>query len=84
VSFCAFGCFECFVVLLLVLDLDIGFVGAHDVGDADAGHHQVVQGQPSTGVVDGDEEQIIQCLKHMRARLVLFILPVCSLYGIVT
>jgi hypothetical protein len=44
------------VVLLLVIDLNIGFTGAHDGDDADAGHRQVVRGQPSTEVVDGDDE----------------------------
>jgi hypothetical protein len=67
-----------------VIDLNTGVTGAHDVGDADAGHRQVVQGQPSARVVDGDEEQIIQCLEHVRVWLVLFILPLCSLYGIMT
>jgi sulfur carrier protein ThiS len=34
--------------------------------------------------VDEDDEQIIQCLKHVRAQLVLPILPIFSLYGIMT
>jgi hypothetical protein len=80
VSFCAFVFFVCFVVLLLVVDLNIGFAGAHDGDQADAGH-EVVQGQPSTEVADEDDEQIIQCLEHVWVRLVLFIIHFCCLYG---
>jgi hypothetical protein len=50
-------------------DLDVGYIGAHEDDTADAGLCQVVQGQPSAGVMDGDDEQIIQCLEHVWVRL---------------
>jgi hypothetical protein len=52
VSFWAFVYFVCFVVLLLAVDLRIGFTGAHDGERADAGCHR----QTSNEVVDGDDE----------------------------
>jgi hypothetical protein len=39
----------------------------------------MVQGQSSTSIVGGDDEQIIQCLEHVRAR---FILPILCVYDI--
>jgi hypothetical protein len=50
--FRAFVYFVCFVVLLLAVDLRIGFTGAHDGECADAGCHR----QTSNEVVDGDDE----------------------------
>jgi hypothetical protein len=60
-------CMFCSVVVNDV-DLGVGCAGTHDGGDADAGLCQVVQGQSSIGVMDGDDEQIIQCLKHVGPR----------------
>jgi hypothetical protein len=48
------------------VDLDVGCTGTHDGGNADVGLCQVVQGELSAGVMDGDDEQIIQCLEHVR------------------
>jgi hypothetical protein len=47
-------------------EFDIDYTGAHEDDDADASLHQMVWGQPSAGVVDGDNEQIVQCLEHIR------------------
>jgi hypothetical protein len=64
VSFHAF-CIFCSAIVKDV-DLDVGCAGTHGGGDANASLRQVVQGEPSAGVMDGDDEQIIQCLEHVR------------------
>jgi hypothetical protein len=55
--------FSCFFMLCMFcgafvdyVDLDVGCRGAHDGVDADASLRQMVQGQPSTEIVIGDDE----------------------------
>jgi hypothetical protein len=55
-----------FLDVLFIVEFDIGWAGGHGGGDADAGPHQMVQGQLSVGVVDEDDGQIIDCLEHIR------------------
>jgi hypothetical protein len=50
----------------IFVEFDIICVGAYDGGDADVGLRQMVQGQPSAGVVDEDEGQIIDYIEHVR------------------
>jgi hypothetical protein len=49
-----FLCFCMFCRAVVDVGFDYGCVGARDGGDADAGLRQMVLGQPSTRVVDGD------------------------------
>jgi hypothetical protein len=64
------GGFSCFCIfcgpIVDRVGFDIGCAGAHDGDDADVGLHQMVQGQLLTWIVDRDDEQIIQCLEHVR------------------
>jgi hypothetical protein len=66
-----------FVALGDCVDLDIGYTGGLDGDDAKAGPRQLVSRQPSTEVVDWDNDPIIQCLEHMSARL---IAPICIVF----
>jgi hypothetical protein len=46
------------------VDHDIEYTGVHDDDDADP--RQMVQGEPSSELVDNADEQIVQCLQHVR------------------
>jgi hypothetical protein len=60
------SCFSCLMLLLIVMDLTFGYIGVCDDDDARADFHQVVQGEPSSRLGDDDDEQIVQCLQHVR------------------
>jgi hypothetical protein len=47
-------------------DPDIKYICACDDDGADTDPHQMVQGQPSFELVNNADEQIVQCLKHVR------------------
>jgi hypothetical protein len=54
------------MLLLIAMHLMFGYTGVHNDNDGEAAFHPVVQGQPSSGFTDDDDEQIIQCLQHVR------------------
>jgi hypothetical protein len=81
------GEFSCFCMFHMFcdafanyVDFGVGCADGYDGDIADASLRQMVQGQSSTSTVGGDDEQIIQCLEHVRAR---FILPILCVYDIV-
>jgi hypothetical protein len=65
-TLCICGAFVSYV------HLDVDYAGDHgdDDDDGDVGLPQMVQGQPSTEIVDGDDDQIIQCLEHVKVQLI--------------
>jgi hypothetical protein len=68
VSFHVFVCFVCYGAFVSYVHLDVDYTGAHgDDDDGDDGLRQMVHGQTATEIVDGDDDKIIQCLKHVRA-----------------
>jgi hypothetical protein len=53
------------------IHLDVGYAGAHgDDDDGNASPQQMVQGKRLIEIVDGDDNQNIQCLEHVRAQLI--------------
>jgi hypothetical protein len=48
------------------VDPDIEYAGVHDDGSADANPRQMVWGELSSELEDDADEQIIQCLEHVR------------------
>jgi hypothetical protein len=56
-------------LLMIAVNLTFRCTGVHDV-DVGARFQQVAKGGPSTGFGDDDEEQIVQCLQHVRRHLI--------------
>jgi hypothetical protein len=63
------GLLACFrlscLPLLIALDLTFGYAGVRDDVTIGVGFHQMMQGEPSSGFGDDDDEQIVQCLAHL-------------------
>jgi hypothetical protein len=58
--------------LMNAMNFIFGCTGVHDDIDTWVGLCQVVQGEPSTGFGDDDDdEQIVQCLQHVKRYLIL-------------
>jgi hypothetical protein len=47
------------MLLLIAMHLMFGYTGVHNDNDGETAFHPVVQGQPSSGFTDDDDEQII-------------------------
>jgi hypothetical protein len=55
------------MLLMFVVNLTFGYSGVHVDIDTGTDFHQMVQGGPSSGFRDDDDdEQIVQCLRHVR------------------
>jgi hypothetical protein len=52
--------------LLSAMDVTFRCAGVHDDVTAGGGLHEMIQGGPSSGFGDDDDEQIVQCLEHLR------------------
>jgi hypothetical protein len=52
--------------LMIDVNLTFGCTGVHDDINIEAGFRQVVQGEPSIGFGDDDDEQIVQCLEDVK------------------